>query len=132
GMDPDTAANLVKTVLVEQLSPNANAPVAAATGPDVVAMRWSLDGGSFRNQPQAGSPDRDYLWLERLTSLPVDLTASSHTLTLEYGGADPARAAAIDGFLLMPAKLTRSFTGPGGTLVVTYDIDLGQLSIEEQ
>jgi hypothetical protein len=132
GMDPDTAANLVKTILVEQLSPDANTPVAGATGPDAVAMRWSLDGGNFRNQPQAGSPDRDYLWLERLTSLPVDLTASSHTLTLEYGGVDSARAAAIDGFLLMPAKLTKSFTGPGGTLVLTYDINLGQLSIQEQ
>ena len=131
GMDPDTAANLVKTILVEQLSPDANTPVAPATGPDAVALRWSLDGGSFRSQPQAGSPDRDYLWLERLASLPIDLAAGSHTLTLEYGGADPARSAAIDGFLLMPAKLTRSFTGPGGHLVLTYDIDLGQLSIQE-
>ena len=131
-MDPDTAANLVKTILVEQLSPNANTPVVPATGPDAVALRWSLDGGSFRSQPQAGSPDRDYLWLERLASLPIDLAAGSHTLTLEYGGADPERSAAIDGFLLMPARLTKNFTGPGGSLVLTYDINLGQLSIEEQ
>ena len=131
GMDPDTAANLVKMILVDQLSPGADDPVAPVVGPDAVALRWSLDGGSFRKQPQAGAPDRDYLWLERLASLPIDLAAGSHTLTLEYAGADPARSAAIDGFLLMPVKLTKSFTGPGGSLVLTYDIDLGQLSMQE-
>jgi hypothetical protein len=131
GMDPDTAANLVKTILVEQLSPEANTPVAPLTGPDAVALRWSLDGDKFRNQPHASSPDRDYLWLERLTSIPVDLAAGPHALTLEYGGTDPTRSAAIDGFLLMPATLTKNFTGPGGSLVLTYDINLGQLSIQE-
>jgi hypothetical protein len=131
GTDPDVAANLVKMILVDQLSPNAHNPVAPVTGPDAVALRWSLDGGSFRNQPQAGAPDRDYLWLERLTSLPIELAAGSHTLTLEYAGADPARSAAIDGFLLMPAQLTKRFTGPDGSLVLTYDINLSQLSIQE-
>jgi hypothetical protein len=131
GTDPDTAANLVNMILVDQLSPNANNSTAPIAGPDAVALRWSLDGSSVRKQPQAGAPDRDYLWLERLTSIPVDLTAGPHTLTLEYAGADPARSAAIDGFLLMPAKLTKSFTGPGGSLVLTYDISLGQLSIQE-
>jgi hypothetical protein len=96
-----------------------------------VALRWSLDGGSFRNQPEAGASDRDYLWLERLTSIPIDLATGPHTLTLEYVGTDPARSAAIDGFLLMPAKLTKRFTGPGGSLVITYDINLSQLSIQE-
>ena len=131
GMDPDTAANLVKMILVDQLSPDANTPIAPLAGPDAVAVRWSLDGASFRNQSQAGAPDRDYLWLERLTSIPVDLAAGPHILTFEYAGADPTRSAAIDGFLLLPAKLTKSFTGPGGSLVLTYDISLGQLSIEE-
>jgi len=132
GMDPDTAANLVKMILVDQLSPGANTPVAPLAGPDAVALRWSLDGASFRNQPQAGAPDRDYLWLERMTSIPVDLTAGPHILTFEYAGTDPTRSAAIDGFLLLPARLTKNFTGPGGSLVLTYDINLGQLSMEEQ
>ena len=131
GMDPDTASNLVKTILVEQLSPDADTAVAPLTGPDAVALRWSLDGDKFRNQPQASAPDREHLWLERLTSIPVDLAAGPHALTLEYGGTDPTRSAAIDGFLLMPARLTKNFTGPGGSLVLTYDIYLGQLSIEE-
>jgi hypothetical protein len=131
GTDPDTASNLVRMILTDQLSPNANSAVAPAAGPDSVALRWSIDGGSVRKQPQAGAPDRNYLWLERLTSNPVDLAVGSHVLTLEYGGVDPARSAAIDGFLLLPAKLTKTFTGPGGNLILTYDINLGQLSIQE-
>jgi hypothetical protein len=131
GTDPDTASNLVKMILTDRLSPDANRPAVAAAGPDAVALRWSLDGGSFRNQPEAGASDRDYLWLERLTSIPIDLATGRHTLTLEYAGTDPARSAAIDGFLLMPAKLTKRFTGPGSSLVITYDINLGQLSIQE-
>jgi hypothetical protein len=132
GTDPDTAANLVKLVLVDRLSAGSGTPASRPAGPDAVALRWSLDGTGFRKQTQAGSPDRDYLWLERLTSLPVDLTAGPHTLTLEYGGADPQRSAAIDGFLLMPAQLTSSFSGPGGPLVLIYDIDAGRLSLKEQ
>jgi hypothetical protein len=131
GTDPDTAANLVKMKLVEQLSPGAAGPSAASAGPDAVALRWSLDGMNARNQPEAGSADRDYLWLERLTSIPIDLAAGSRSLSLEFSGTDPTRKAAIDGFLLMPATLTKSFHGPAGTLVLTYDIQLGQLSIEE-
>jgi hypothetical protein len=131
GMDPDTAANLVQTILVEQLSPDANTPVAPLTGPDAVALRWSLDGDKFRSQTQASAPDREHLWLERLTSIPVELAAGPHMLTLEYGGTDPTRSAAIDGFLLIPATLTKNFSGPGGTLVLTYDIELGQLNIKE-
>jgi hypothetical protein len=131
GANPDTAANLVKMNLVSQLSAGASNQAASPAGPDAVALQWSLDGGGVRKQFQAGSPDRDYLMLERLAALPVDLAAGQHTLTLEYAGTDPQRTAAIDGFLLLPVKLTRSFTGPGGNLILTYNIDLEQLSIQE-
>jgi hypothetical protein len=132
GMDPDTASNLVKMILVDELSPDANRPLDVAPSPDAVALRWSLDGGTFRSQPHASSPDRDYLWLERLTSTPLDLAAGAHALTLEYGGTDPTRSAAIDGFLLMLAKLSKNFSGPNGSLILTYDIELGQLNLEER
>ncbi len=132
GTDPDTAANLVKMVLVDRLSSNTSSQAGRPAGPDAVALQWNLDGAGVRKQSQAGAPDRDYLWLERLTSLPVDLAAGAHTLTLEYGGSDPQRSAAIDGFLVMPVKLTRSFSGPGGALTITYDIDLGRLDLQER
>ncbi len=131
GTDPDTAANLVKMSLVERLSPGGGNLAARPAGPDSVAISWSLDGGSARIQYQAGSPDRDYLWLERLASLPVDLAAGQHTLTFGYTGTDYQRAAAIDGFLLIPAKLVKSFNGPGGSLILAYDISLGELSLKE-
>jgi hypothetical protein len=131
GTDPDTAANLVTMILVDQLSPGAVSSVAPPAGPDAVALRWSLDGGSFRKQPQAGAPDRDYLWLERLAATPVDLAAGPHTLALEYGGLDPQRSVAIDGFLLLPAQMTRTFAGPARTIVLTYAIDAGRLTLQE-
>jgi hypothetical protein len=131
GADPDVAANLVKMSLVEKRSSQTNPLAGRPSGPDAVALLWNLDRSGVRKQSQAGAPDRDYLWLERLTSLPVDLAAGAHTLTLEYGGTDPQRSAAIDGFLLMPAKLTRSFNGPGGALTLTVDLDQGRVDLQE-
>jgi hypothetical protein len=131
GTDPDTASNLVKMSLVDKRSTNSSNLVIRPAGEDAVALLWNLDGGTLRKQSEAGAPDRDYLWLERLTSLPVDLAAGTHTLSLEYGGADSQRSAAIDGFLLLPAKLIKTYSGPGGSLILTYDIDAGHLTVEE-
>ena len=132
GKDPDTAANLVPMVLVDALSQGATEQAAGPTGPDAVALRWNLNDGGWRKHSQGGSPDREYLWLERLTSTPVDLAAGPQTLTLEYAGTDPQRSTALDGFLLVPVRLTRVLTGPGGsTLTVTYDVDTGQFGMEE-
>lgn len=131
GADPDVAANLISTKLVETLSEGSQTLEVGPSGPDAVAMHWNLDGAGFRSQNQAGSPDRDYLWLERLTSLPVELSAGAHTLTFEYGGSDPRRKASVDGFLLMPAMLQKTFTSPQGTLVLTYDIESGKISFQE-
>lgn len=133
GKDPDTAVNLVPLTLVDKLSPGAGNQTQSPGGPDAIALRWSLDDGSSRKQPQGGAPDRDYLWLERLTSTPVDLAAGSHTLHLEYGGSDPGRSALIDGFLLLPARLTRTLNSPDGhSLTLTYDIESGKLTFEEK
>jgi hypothetical protein len=132
GKDPDTAANLIPVKLVDTLSPGASDQAVGPTGPDAVALRWNLNDSGSRKHAQGGSPDREYLWLERLTSTPVELAAGPQTLTLEYAGADPERNVALDGFLVMPAQLTRTLTGPdGGTLTVTYDVDTGQFDIDE-
>src|SRR5207302_887172 len=75
GKDPDTAANLVPLTLVEALTPGSTAQVAQPSGADAVALLWSIDGGRPGQHPQGGAPDRDYLFLERLASAPLDLTA---------------------------------------------------------
>jgi hypothetical protein len=133
GRDPDTASNLVPLTLVAQLSPGARDQVAGPTGPGAVALRWDLDGSGPRKHDEGDAPDRDYLWLDRLTSAPLELAAGNHTLTFEYAGADPNRAAAIDGFLLLPVPLTKTLTGPGGAgLTLSYDVDSGSLTLEER
>jgi hypothetical protein len=133
GKDPDTASNLVQMTLVDALTPGTGTQAAAPSGPDAVALRWDLDGSGPRKHPQGGSPDRDYLWLERLTSTPVDLSAGPHSLALEYAGADPARKIALDGFLLTPARLTKKLEAQDGRmLTLTYDVDTGQFTMEEK
>ena len=105
--------------------------VTAANGPDAVALSWSLDGGGARKHIEGGSPDRDYLWLERLASSPIDLSAGQHQLNFAFGGADPGRAALIDGFLLVPVQITKTLTLDNKTLKLTFDIDNGGLKMEE-
>jgi hypothetical protein len=132
GKDPDTAASLPPLTLVEKLSPGAGNRSLGPSGPDAVALRWDLDGTGSRKHSEGGAPDRDYLSLERLTSTPVDLAAGSHTLRLEYAGSDPARAALIDGFLLLPARISSTLVASDGhTSTLTYDIASGQLTFEE-
>lgn len=133
GTDPDVARNLVRLTLVDQLSPGISSQSAGPTGPDSVALRWNLDGSGARKQNLGGAPDRDYLWLDRLTSAPLDLTAGSHTLTFEYAGSDPNRGVAVDGFFLLPVPLTQTLAGPNGArLTVQYDVEHGKLTIEER
>jgi hypothetical protein len=133
GADPDVAANLIALTLADSLQPAPPASAASQfSGPDAVALLWTLDQGTARSQSQADAPDRDYLWLARLTSLPVELAAGPHTLRFEYAGADPARTANIDGFLLLPATLTRRYSGPQGSLVLTYDVSLGKWNLAEE
>jgi hypothetical protein len=133
GKDPDTAANLPPLTLVEKLSPGAGNQSLGPVGPDAVALRWDLDETGSRKHSEGSAPDRDYLSLERLTSTPVDLAAGSHILRLEYAGSDPARAALIDGFLLLPARLTKTLVAPDEhTLTITYDIESSKLTLEEK
>ena len=48
-------------------------------------------------------------------------------------GADPNRAAAIDGFLLLPVPLTKTLSGASGAgLTLSYDVDSGKLTLEER
>jgi hypothetical protein len=133
GKDPDASGNLVQLSLVDALTPGVSDLVAAPSGPDSVALRWDLDGGGARKHSQGGSPDRDYLWLERLSSTPIEMSAGAHKLSLEYAGTDPARAISLDGFLLVPAQLKKTLQAQGKPdLTLIYDIDSGQFRMEER
>jgi hypothetical protein len=134
GKDPDTAGNLLQLTLVDALTPGVSSDAVSPSGPDAVALRWNLDGSGPRKQTHGGSPDRDYLWLERLTSTPVEMSAGPHTLTLEYAGTDLTRTVALDGFLLVPAQLTKTLDAPQGgrTLTLLYDIESGRFTMEER
>ena len=138
GKDPDAAGNLVKLNPGGHLDPRHERPGFSAErarlpSPCAGTSDEGREGSGPRKQPQGGSPDRDYLWLERLTSTPVELSSGPHTLALEYAGTDPTRKVALDGFLLVPAQLTKTLEAPNGaTLTLTYDIDTGQFIIEEK
>jgi len=135
GRDPDAASNLVPLTLVIQPGrtgrPQDNMSVAAMA-PDSVAFSVSINNSITFTVPQAVSPDRDYLWLDRVNSNPLQLERGSNTLRVSYSGSDPDRAALVDAFLLLPAVLTREFTSPAGErLTLRYDLMTGRLTWEE-
>lgn len=137
GADPDSAANLVAMQLVEQGAQTATAAAApsdAAQAPAAasVALGVQLDGGERWTVPQAVSPDRDYLWLDRVGAQPISLTAGKHTLRLSYAGSDAQRSTVVDGFLLHPTLATKTLAGrDGSTLRLTFDLAKGMLTWQE-
>ena len=134
GRDPDSAANLVPLELVEtggQAGP-AETAAAGSQDPGSVALGVQLDGSERWVVPQAISPDRDYLWLDPVTPQPIHLEAGAHTLRLSYAGADPTRAAIVDGFLLQPAVATKTLASPDGAqLKLGFDMLQGTLTWDE-
>ena len=78
GTDPDTASNLAPLTLVETL---AEAPpnVARDPRPEAVAVRVELDGQPVATLPERVSPDRDYLWLDRIGG-PLELASGEHEI----------------------------------------------------
>ena len=64
--------------------------------------------------PQAVSPDRDYLWLDRVFAEPVALPRGESTLLVKYAGLDAEREAIVDAFLVVPAVACKTFAQPEG------------------
>jgi hypothetical protein len=134
GADPDSAANLVPLQLVDQAGAAQESVQAAATmsnDPSSVALGVQIDGGDPLIVPQAVSPDRDYLWLDRATPQPLTLSKGSHTLRLTYAGSDLDKSAIADGFLLHPAVATKTLKGAGGEVRLSFDMLKGELTIDE-
>lgn len=136
GADPDSAANLVPLLLVDEADTVDDSPPGGEssdmTDSASIALGVQLDGGETWTLPQAVSPDRDYLWLDLLTPEPIQLTQGAHTLRLTYAGSDPDGATIIDGFLLQPAIATKTLRGPDGAEVrLSFAMLQGALTIDE-
>ena len=135
GTDPDTAANLVALMLVNDLSDLealGGAEVVLTSGAQAVALGVSLDGGPQMILPANTAPDRRYLWLDRVGDGPLTLEAGAHVLHVSYAGTEPGRRAVIDGFLVQPVVARRVFAGPDGArLVLIVDTRTGGITVQE-
>jgi hypothetical protein len=133
GRDPDSATNFIPLLIVDRAGQTpAPTAIAAATGPDSVALGIALDGAAPIALSQQIAPDRDYLWLDQVESEPLRLTAGQHTLRLTYAGRDPQRSTIIDAFLLSPAIVTQRFTSPTGVhLTLRYNMRTAELKWDE-
>jgi len=134
GRDPDSAGNLVPLMLVERAEqPITNSSTAMLNvGADAVAFNVAINSGATITVTESVSPDRDYLWLDRINTEPVRLKQGANVLRVGYAGRDKDRAALVDAFLLSPAVVRREFTGPNGeSLKLSYDMRTGALKWEE-
>ncbi|MDQ2966116.1 MAG: hypothetical protein M3R57_09745, partial [Chloroflexota bacterium] len=126
GTDPDTASNLAPLTLVETLA-EAPPTVARDPRPEAVAVRVDLDGRPIATLPERVSPDRDYLWLDRIAG-PLDLASGDHEIVISFAGLDPAGESVVDGIWLIPRPLERAWTLDDGSQVgLTFDPSSGLL-----
>jgi hypothetical protein len=138
GKDPDTASNLAPVTLVSKLSPAAQAAAeGGAPKEDAVALRAWLGAAATSNQAWslAGpvSPDRDYLWLDRLTANPLHHGAGTDVLTFESSGSDPGRSAVVDAFVILPVVERKVLTDSAGhTVTVVHSLQTGKTTLEEK
>lgn len=136
GADPDTDSNLARLILIDHLSDLdalGGAETVLAGGINAVALGLSLEGGPQIVLPANTSPDRRYLWLDRVGQEPVHLDAGQHTLSLTYAGTETGRRTVIDGFLIQPVVAQRVFEGADGArLTLTYDTRTGAVTLSEE
>ncbi len=127
GLDPDTAANLAPLAFVEALSTAAEANEAVEQSAEDVAFSVTIPLTSSEplsaTVPQALSPDRDYLWLDRVFDEPVTLPRGESTLLVEYVGLDGEREAIVDAFLVVPAVACKAFArGDGDAFTLCHNM----------
>ena len=136
GADPDTASNLARLLLVNDLSELealGGAEEVMAAAENAIALGVALDGGEARTVPANTADDRRYLWLDPVIDEPVMLDAGEHTLTLSYAGSDDRRRASIDGFLIQPVVAERVFETPDGLrFTLTFDTRDGAFTLAEE
>lgn len=115
GTDPDTPSNLAPLTLVETLS-EVPPTVARDPRPEAVALGVELDGQPVATLPERVSPDRDYLWLDRVGGT-LDLTSGDHEIRISFAGLDPAGESVVDGLWLIPRPLERAWLLDDGSKI---------------
>jgi hypothetical protein len=127
GTDPDTPSNLAPLTLVETVAPMPPT-VARDPRPEAVAVRVDFDGQPIATIPERVSPDRDYLWLDRIGG-PLDLASGDHEILVSYAGLDSAGESVVDGLWLIPRPLERAWLLDDGTHVgLRFDPSSGRLA----
>lgn len=120
GLDPDAAENLAPLVFHAEPPAARAAGERGGQGPMDVAVTIEVlaPDGTPVAEPitvaEAVSPDRDYLWLDRVTGLPLRLEPGTYTLRLTGAGLDPQRASVVDAVWLVPARQRKVLVGPDG------------------
>lgn len=136
GADPDTAANLARLLLVNELADLealGGAEEVLSAAENAIALGVALDDGPMWVVPANTAEDRRYLWLDPVTRDPVTLEAGEHTLTVTYAGSDDRRRASIDGFLIQPVLAERVFETPDGLrFTLTFDTRSGDVTLSEE
>jgi hypothetical protein len=126
GTDPDTPSNLAPLTLVETLA-EAPPTVPRDPRPEAIALRVELDGRTVATIPERVSPDRDYLWLDRIGE-PLELAAGDHEIVLSFAGVDPAGESVVDGLWLIPRPIERAWLLDDGSQVgLRFDPSSGVL-----
>ena len=114
GLDPDAAENLAP--LLFTLEPPAQQDVVTPTsqGPADVAVTVQVGELEPLVLEEAVSPDRDYLWLDRLTGLPLKLEPGDYKVRITGSGADSQRRSVVDALWLVPSRQRKVLEGPDG------------------
>jgi hypothetical protein len=126
GTDPDTPSNLAPLTLVESVG-EVPPSVPRDPRPEAVAVRVDVDGAHVATLAERVSPDRDYLWLDRIGD-PLELAAGDHEIVVSFAGLDPAAESVVDGVWLIPRPLERTWGLEGGSRVgLRFDPSSGLL-----
>lgn len=124
GRDPDSAQNLAPLKFYSAAPQRATEAGPSAQGPADVAVTVQVGEQQPIVLNEAVSPDRDYLWLDRLTGTPLHLEPGTYTVRIAGNGNDPARTSVVDGLWLVPAKQSKLLQWPDGkrlTLTRNWD-----------
>ncbi|MBI5961318.1 MAG: hypothetical protein HY866_21445 [Chloroflexi bacterium] len=136
GADPDSASNLAKLILVNEISDleeMGGAETVLEGSARALAVGVTLDGGEQMIVPANTAPDRRYLWLDRVGGGPINLNAGAHVLHVTYTGSERLRRVDVDGFLIQPVIAQRVFEGPDGArLTLTYNTQTGEITLAEE